>query len=193
MCYTLRSFPSIQKQPKYYHYSGLVLESRYWNSVEVQAGVRTLFSLALRTALSLGIRNAVASRLFSFHCFHRCNLAQRLPTPRIGLLATGHLMYWGQFPGLKEKGEKMLEVLCQHLQDIGSVIMYKDVVDTPEKAVLAGLKFAEEQLDVLFVFPLGYTTGMVMVPAINLLHVPIRLLNAHIDSTYKCVISLHKQ
>jgi len=36
-------------------------------------------------------------------------------TPRIGVLPTGHGMYWDQFPGLKQRGLSMFEKLCVEL------------------------------------------------------------------------------
>jgi L-arabinose isomerase len=106
-----------------------------------------------------------------------------MPKPRIGLLPTGHLIYWGQFPGLKEMGLKMLAELRQKLETIGTVIA-PELVDTPEKAAEAGEYFRRQKPDILFIFPLGYTTGMVMAPAVKALNVPLRILNAHADSSY---------
>jgi hypothetical protein len=42
------------------------------------------------------------------------DLKARMVRPRIGLLPTGHLIYWGQFPGLKEMGLNMYEKIRQH-------------------------------------------------------------------------------
>jgi L-arabinose isomerase len=105
------------------------------------------------------------------------------PRPRIGLLPTGHLMYWGQFPGLREKGLAMLQALQAKLSAFGEVFV-PELADTPEKAEAAGRFFRDKGVDIALVFPLGYTTGMVMVPAVNDLAAPIRLLNIHADSAY---------
>ncbi len=103
--------------------------------------------------------------------------------PRIGLLPTGHKMYWGQFPGLKEMGLNMYAKLRKHLKEIGEVVA-PDLVDTAEKAAAAGKFFRRQDIDILLIFPVGYTTGMCMVPAIKDLAVPLRLVNAHEDSSY---------
>jgi len=110
-------------------------------------------------------------------------LTARMPVPRIGLLPTGHLIYWNQFPGLKEMGLNMLAELRRRLETIGTVIT-PELVDTPEKAAAAGQFFRQQQPDILLIFPLGYTTGMVMAPAVYNLDVPLRILNAHADSAY---------
>ena len=111
------------------------------------------------------------------------DLKARMVRPRIGLLPAGHLMYWGQFPGLKEMGLNMYEEAREHLGQFGEVIT-PGLVDTKEKAFEAGKFLKKEGIDILLVFPLGYTTGIVVVPCARQLEVPIRILNAHKDSSY---------
>lgn len=104
-------------------------------------------------------------------------------TPKIGLLPTGHKIYWGQFPGLRERGELMYQKLLAQLSEIGTVIA-SDLVDTAEKAEEAAVFFEKQDIDLLLIFPLGYTTGMCVAPVVRALSVPIRILNAHEDSSY---------
>jgi len=111
------------------------------------------------------------------------DLTARRPRPRIGLLPTGHEIYWGQFPGLQDKCRALLQSFRERLEQIGDVVV-PEIVDVPDKAVAADRQFQEEKVDLVLVFPLGYTTGMVMVPAVRTLDVPIRILNAHVDSSY---------
>ena len=73
------------------------------------------------------------------------DLKKRMVRPRIGLLATGHMIYWGQFPKLKEKGLNMYEKYRQRLELIGEVIS-PDLVDTKEKAWEAGRYFQKENI-----------------------------------------------
>ena len=110
-------------------------------------------------------------------------LTAHMPRPRVGLLLTGHQIYWGQFPGLRERCLRLSEAFCARFAEIGEVVA-SELVDTPEKARAAGEQFRQQNIDILFVFPLGYTTGMVMAPAVKDLTAPIRLLNAHLDSSY---------
>jgi hypothetical protein len=92
------------------------------------------------------------------------NLRDRVPTPKIGLLPVGHFYYWDQFPRLRELGLSMNEKLRSHLAGIGSVIA--------------------SELVIMIVFPFGYTPSMCVVPAVQDLDVPLRILNAHDDSSY---------
>ena len=92
-------------------------------------------------------------------------------------------MYWGQFPGLKERGLAMYDKFRERLGEIGEVIS-PGLVDTQEKAWQAGELFRKEGIDVLLVLPLGYTTGVVVLPCARQVDVPIRILNSHLDSSY---------
>ena len=110
-------------------------------------------------------------------------LTARVPRPRIGLLPTGHEIYWGQFPGLREKCLHMLDCFQKKLGALGTVVS-APLVDTPEKAWAAGQFSRREKVDIVLIFPLGYTTGMVMMPAVRSLTMPLRILNAHLDAKY---------
>jgi hypothetical protein len=68
------------------------------------------------------------------------SLTARVPAPRIGLLPTGHRLYWDQFPSLKAMGEKMYGKLHRQLQQIGEVVA-PELVDTPDKARAAAQFF----------------------------------------------------
>ena len=63
-------------------------------------------------------------------------------------------------------------------------IVAPELVDTPQKAAEAGEMFRRAGIDLLLIFPFGYTPSMDMLPAVRVLDVPIRLLNAHEDRAY---------
>ena len=111
------------------------------------------------------------------------DLTQRVPRPRIGLLTTGHFYYWDQFPDLLEMGQRMDRRLRSQLGEFGEVVG-SQLVDTQEKAREAGEFFRQQDIDILLVFPSGYTPGMCVLPALEHVTAPIRLLNAHEDGTY---------
>ncbi len=103
--------------------------------------------------------------------------------PRIGLLPTGHKIYWGQFPNLKKMGTAMYEKLLARLEQFGDVVS-PGLVDTYESAVEAAKILKEGDVDILLIFPFGYNTGTMIVPAVRSVDVPIRILNAHENSSY---------
>ena len=106
-------------------------------------------------------------------------------TPKIGVMYTGLKAYWPQFPEFLDIGAKMLERYMKRFEQVGEVVLEK-FVDTPERAEEAGKRFVEEGIDILYILPFGYTTGMIIVPAVRALRpeIPVRLLVTHEDSTY---------
>lgn len=103
--------------------------------------------------------------------------------PRIGLLTTGHKLYWSQYPGLYEQGMDMNEAMVRGLEKIGEVIQ-SGLVDTEERAFEAAKLFKKSEIDILLIFPLGYCTGMTVAPVAKGIDVPVRILNAHVDMSY---------
>ncbi len=103
--------------------------------------------------------------------------------PKIGLLPTGHKIYWGQFPKLKKLGMDMYNKLVSKLSEIGDVIA-PELVDSKEKAIETTGFFNKNDIDILLIFPFGYTPGMCIAPFVRDIDVPIRLLNAHEDASY---------
>lgn len=105
--------------------------------------------------------------------------------PKIGVMYTGLKAYWSQFPEFLDIGSKMLERYMECFDKVGEVVLEK-FVDTPEKSKEAGRRFAEEEIDILYILPFGYTTGMIIVPAVQELRkeIPVRLLVTHEDATY---------
>ena len=103
---------------------------------------------------------------------------------KIGLLPTGHHYYWEQYPRLKQMGMGMYGKLRVLLESMAEVVA-PDLVDTPEKSRQAGVLFEREEVDLVLVFPFGYTPSMDMLPALQSNDVPIRILNAHEDRAYE--------
>lgn len=102
---------------------------------------------------------------------------------KIGLLPIGHHYYWEQFPALQAMGLRMYARLRDLLDPLADVVA-PELVDTPEKSYQAGELFKQEQVDLILVFPFGYTPSMDMLPAVTATTAPIRLLNAHEDRKY---------
>ncbi len=102
---------------------------------------------------------------------------------KAGLLPTAHHYYWDQFPDLHLSTGQMLGALRARMEEWGEVLT-ADVTDSPEKSAQAGEMFRQQEVDIVFVFPLGYTPAMNMLPAVRGLHVPVRILNAHPDRSY---------
>ena len=74
-------------------------------------------------------------------------------TPKIGLLPTGHKIYWQQYPRLRSMGESMYNTLLDKLTQIGNVIA-ADMADDVESAQKAAELFSQNDIDILLIFPL---------------------------------------
>ena len=96
------------------------------------------------------------------------NLRQRIVRPRIGLLPMGHFYYWDQFPKLKEMGLNMYAKLRENLEKIGDIVA-PELVDTMDRAQKAGKFFQQQDIDILIVFPFGYSPSMCAVPVLQTL------------------------
>lgn len=103
--------------------------------------------------------------------------------PRIGLLPTGLQMYWFQYPRLKERGLEMYNNLVSRLSEFGDVFS-PGLVDTDETAFAAAEYLGNQNIDILLIFPFGYTTGAMIIPTVRKVNVPIRLINGHMESSY---------
>lgn len=103
--------------------------------------------------------------------------------PTIGLLPTGLNMYFHQYPNLKQMGLAMYDKLVAKLSEYADVVS-PGLVDTYDAAVNAAKVLSEGDIDILLIFPFGYTTGMMIVPTVKATSVPIRLINAHEDASY---------
>jgi len=106
-------------------------------------------------------------------------------------------MYWSQYPELKKMGLAMNDKLVKKLSEFGEVIS-PGLVDTYELSVQAAKLFKDCSIDILLIFPFGYTTGTMIVPVIRDINVPIRLINAHENAGYdyktaETVLYLHHE
>ena len=110
-------------------------------------------------------------------------MTDRASRPKIGLLPTGHAYYWPQFPSLKDMGLAMLAHVRDLLGAMGEVVD-PGLVDAVERGVEAAELFRREHVDLVVVFPLGYTPSNVLVAAVREINAPLRILNAHEDRTY---------
>lgn len=112
------------------------------------------------------------------------DLKERMVRPRIGLLPAGYSYFWAQFPGLKDWGMNMYGRLREHLAQIGEIVA-PELVDTVERSWEAAEFFGKQDIDILIIAPVAsYCPGTYIVPAAQVVDVPIRLLNAHQDASY---------
>lgn len=98
------------------------------------------------------------------------------PAAKVGVFGIGLEAYWAQFPELKER----LEGYQWHVEEqIGqwATVVSTGLVDTSPKAQIAGKRFAEERVDLIFCYVGTYATSSQVLPAVQEAKVPVVVLN----------------
>ena len=96
---------------------------------------------------------------------------------RIGLFSIGLDAYWPQFPGLKEKLLAYNRQIAGRLGRNGVEVVNLELVDSPEKAVSAGHRFRETDVDVIFLHVATYALSSTVLPVVRRAKTPVVILN----------------
>jgi L-arabinose isomerase len=96
---------------------------------------------------------------------------------RIGLFGIGLDAYWPQFAGLKERLEGYLQVVHGKLERPGIEIVNLGLVDTPPKALEAGHRFRQADVDLIFLHVTTYALSSTVLPVVQRAKVPVIILN----------------
>ncbi len=96
---------------------------------------------------------------------------------RVGLFGIGLDTYWPQFAGLRERLRGYLQEVAQKLQKPGLQLINLGLVDTPEKAAVAGHQFRREDVDLIFLYVTTYALSATVLPVVRRAKVPVILLN----------------
>jgi len=96
---------------------------------------------------------------------------------RVGLFGIGLDAYWPQFDGLKERLEGYLAQVNARLERPGVEVVNLGLIDTPPKALEAGHKFRQEDVDVIFLQVTTYALSSTVLPVVQRAKVPVIILN----------------
>ena len=96
---------------------------------------------------------------------------------RIGLFGVGLDTYWPQFAGLKERLEGYTETVALRLSKPGIEVVNLGLIDTPAKAMEAGHRFRQEDVDIILLHVATYATSSTVLPVIRRARVPVLVLN----------------
>ena len=96
---------------------------------------------------------------------------------KVGLFGIGLDAYWPQFAGLKERLEGYLETVRGRMTGGGVEVVSLGLVDTPEKAVEAGHRFREADVDLIFLHVTTYALSSTVLPVVRRAKVPVIILN----------------
>ncbi len=96
---------------------------------------------------------------------------------RIGLFGIGLDTYWSQFPKLKERLEGYLGQVQTKIGRYDTEIVNLGLVDSPEKAVEAGHRFRQADVDLIFLYVTTYGLSSTVLPVVRRAKVPVIVLN----------------
>jgi L-arabinose isomerase len=99
------------------------------------------------------------------------------PPLNIGLFGIGLDAYWPQFKGLKERLEGYLAIVRDRLKRDGIRVVNLGLVDTPPKALEAGHRFRQEDVDLIFLYVTTYALSSTVLPVVQRAKVPVIVLN----------------
>lgn len=96
---------------------------------------------------------------------------------KIGLFGIGLDTYWGQFPSLLPRLTGYLETVKSRIESFNAEVVSAGMVDSPEKARLAGDFFKREGADILFLYISTYALSSTVLPVVQKANVPVIVLN----------------
>lgn len=96
---------------------------------------------------------------------------------RIGLFGIGLEAYWPQFKGLKPRLEGYLQEVEQRLARPGVELVNLGLIDNPAKALEAGHRFRQADVDLIFVYVTTYALSSTVLPVVQRARVPVIILN----------------
>jgi L-arabinose isomerase len=96
---------------------------------------------------------------------------------RVGLYGIGLEAYWAQFSGLKERLITYLDVVRARLQRPDVEVVNLGLIDTPPKALDAGHRFRQEDVDLIFLHATTYALSSTVLPVVQRARVPVIVLN----------------
>jgi L-arabinose isomerase len=99
------------------------------------------------------------------------------PPLRVGLFGIGLDVYWPQFAGLQERLAGYLRRVADKLQTPGVEVVNLGLIDTAAKAVEAGHRFRQADVDLIFLYATTYALSSTVLPVVRRAKVPVILLN----------------
>jgi L-arabinose isomerase len=101
---------------------------------------------------------------------------------RVGLFGIGLDTYWPQFQGLKPRLEGYVRAVHKKLQRTGIEVVNLGLVDNPKKALQAGHRFREADVDLIFLHATTYALSSTVLPVVQRAKVPVIILNLSPES-----------
>ena len=103
--------------------------------------------------------------------------APTAPALKVGLFGIGLDTYWPQFPGLEERLKGYLSRVEHKLTRPGISVVNLGLIDSPAKAMEAGHRFRQEDVDLIFLYVTTYALSSTVLPVVRRAKVPVIILN----------------
>jgi len=95
----------------------------------------------------------------------------------VGLFGIGLNMYWPQFEGLQLRLTGYIQQVARRLEKLRVRVINLSLVDSPEKAAVAGHEFRRHDVDLIFLYVTTYALSSTVLPAVRRAKVPVIILN----------------
>ncbi|HET7116221.1 MAG TPA: arabinose isomerase [Hanamia sp.] len=96
---------------------------------------------------------------------------------KVGLFGIGLDAYWEQFSGLKEKLESYINIVFEKIKHYDVEVVNLELIDTAQKAMEAGHRFRQEDVDIIFLYVTTYALSSTVLPVVQRAKVPVIILN----------------
>ncbi len=98
-------------------------------------------------------------------------------TLKVGLFGIGLDAYWPQFEGLRARLSGYVDQVASRLERPGVSVVNLGLIDTPERALEAGHRFREADVDLIFLHVTTYALSSTVLPVARRAKVPVIVLN----------------
>ena len=96
---------------------------------------------------------------------------------KIGLFGIGLDTYWGQFEGLHSRLIGYQNKIKARMEALGTEVIDAGLIDTPEKAIDAGLFLNSKNVELVFLYISTYALSSTVLPVVQRIKSPVILLN----------------
>ncbi len=96
---------------------------------------------------------------------------------KVGLFGIGLDTYWTQFDGLLNRLKGYQKQIASKMEEFGAEVIDAGLVDSPEKAVEAGVYLKKNDVDIIFLYVSTYALSSTVLPVAQKVTCPIIILN----------------
>lgn len=102
---------------------------------------------------------------------------------KVGLFGIGLDAYWNQFDGLQNRLGNYINIVYEKISNYQCEVINLGLIDTPEKAIVAGHEFRKADVDIIFLYVTTYALSSTVLPVVQRAKVPVIILNLSPEAT----------